>query len=225
MAAALYPDTSASTKVAAVSFNCLRLYPARSITARPRVKVTTTRANRSGSIVTRLPVAEIDRVADDLFQPVEQTLHPFAHVLARNPGIQRGARRKTPSRRRTAGHVDDDHVEEILQPRRRVTLGQRLGGGFQELSGILIEGAQEDRFLVAIGVVKAATLDAGCRSEILHGRVVQTLAPEHIERQRDHFLFVKLTYAHHPAHPQFILDTAVKIDINVKDSATEPEFQ
>src|SRR5262249_8138043 len=118
-----------------------------------------------------------------------------------------------------------------------VTLGQCLAAGFHELPGILIEGALEDCFLVAIGVVEAAALDAGGDGEVLHGRVVEALAPEHVERGRDHLVFVKLTHAYHfgPA-PSFhayrsILsiivkidipvnfDIIVKIDVNVKDGS------
>src|SRR5262249_10900461 len=72
--------------------------------------------------------------------------------------------------------------------------------------------------LVAIGVVKAAALDAGRGCEILHGRVVQTLAPEHIERARDHLLLVELTHARHSVSSGFILDKYVKIDNSVKEA-------
>ncbi len=50
--------TKASTKVAAASLSCLRPYPARSITASPLVKVTTTRASRFASIAGNLLGAE-----------------------------------------------------------------------------------------------------------------------------------------------------------------------
>src|SRR5262249_60903379 len=51
--------TKASTKVAAASLSCLRPYPARSITASPLVKVTTTRASRFASIAANLLGAEL----------------------------------------------------------------------------------------------------------------------------------------------------------------------
>src|SRR5262249_45181106 len=85
------------------------------------------------------------------------------------------------------------------------------------------ERAQENRFLVAVGVVKAAALDAGCGGEILHGRVVETLAPEHVQRNRDHLLLVELTHAPHfrSLHPS-IIASLVKLDILVKDRVLLP---
>src|SRR5215207_8421358 len=72
-----------------------------------------------------------------------------------------------------------------------------MAGRFQELPGVLVERAQENRFLVAVGVVKTAALHARRRGKVLHGRVVQTLPPEHIECDRDHLLLVELTRADH----------------------------
>jgi hypothetical protein len=65
-----YPDTSAPTKVAADSFNCLRLYPARSITARPRGHGDT--GQTMGVDRHRLAGRGADGLADDLLQPAEQ---------------------------------------------------------------------------------------------------------------------------------------------------------
>src|SRR5262252_9875026 len=148
----------------------------------------------------RLVGSGAECLADELLKSAEHTLHALAHRRARNGRIERGARRQATARRRTAGHVRNDHVEEISQPGRSVALGQRMTGRFQELPGVLIEGTQEDRFLVTVGVVKTAALDARRRGKVLHSRVVETLPPEYIKCDRDHLLLVKLTRAHHSAH-------------------------
>src|SRR4030095_16253156 len=144
--------------------------------------------------------------ADELLKSAEQTLHALAHCCARNSGIERGARCQATPRRRTACHIRNDQIKEILEPCRRVASGQSIPGRFQELLGVLVEGTQENRFLVTVGVVKTAALDARRRGKVLHSRVVETLPPEHIKRERDHLLLVKLTRTHHSAHsPGFIL--------------------
>jgi hypothetical protein len=84
-----YPDTIAPTKVAADSFNCLRLYPARSITARPRGHGDT--GQTMGVDRHRLAGRGADGLADDLLQPARAALHAFAHIVARNRRIERGA--------------------------------------------------------------------------------------------------------------------------------------
>src|SRR5215470_6013694 len=111
--------------------------------------------------------------ADELLKSAEQTLHALAHCCARNSRIERGARCQATPRRRTACHIRNDHVEEILKPGRSVALGQRVTGRFQELLGVLVEGTQENRFLVTVGVVKTAALDARRRGKVLHSCVVE----------------------------------------------------
>jgi hypothetical protein len=79
---------------------------------------------------------------DELLKPAEQTLHALAHCRAGNSRIERGARGQATPRRRTACHIRNDHVEEILEPGRSIALGQGIGGRFQELPGVLVEGTR-----------------------------------------------------------------------------------
>src|SRR5262245_16227024 len=139
--------------------------------------------------------------ADELLKSAEQTLHALAHCCARNSRIERGARCQTTPWRRAACHIRNDQVEEAFEPGRGVALGQRITGRLQELPGVLVEGAQKNRFLVTVGVVKTAPLHAGRRGQVLHSRVVETLPPEHIECDRDDLLLVKLPRARHSVYP------------------------
>src|SRR5262249_1465525 len=152
-----------------------------------------------------------DCFADDLLKSAEQILHALAHCCAGNSRIERGARRQATPRRRAACHIHNDHVEEISESGRSAALGQRITRRFQESPGVLIESTQENRFLVTVGVVKAPALDAGCSREVLHGRVVETLPPEHIKCDRDDLLFVKLTHANHSAHSSLFLTLSSRL--------------
>jgi hypothetical protein len=98
-----------------------------------------------------------------------------------------------------------------------MTRASRFASIASRLSGAALIALLENRFLVTVGVVKAAALDARRRGKVLHGRVVEALAPEHIKRDRDDLLLVKLTRTHHfPTLHPLILDNIVKFDILVK---------
>src|SRR5215471_19733884 len=137
--------------------------------------------------------------ADELLKSAEQALHALAHCCARDSRIECGARCQATPRRRTACHVRNDHVEEIVEFARSIAMGQRIPGRFQKLPSVLVEGTQENRFLVAVSVVETAALDARRRGKVLHRRVVETFPPEHIKCDRDHLFLVKLTRTHHSA--------------------------
>src|SRR5215510_11604299 len=109
-----------------------------------------------------------DGLANELLKSAEQTLHALAHCCARNSRIERGARCQTTPWRRAACHIRNDQVEEAFEPGRGVALGQRITGRLQELPGVLVEGAQKNRFLVTVSVVKTAALHAGRRGQVLH---------------------------------------------------------
>src|SRR3954471_16215225 len=140
-----------------------------------------------------------DCFADEVFEPAEHASDAVPHGRARNACVERGARRQATPPRGTARHVHYEQVEEIPQPGGTVAPGQRVPGGFEELPRVVVEGMQKNRFLVAVCVVEAAPLDAGCGGEILHRRIVEPLPEEHIERDRDHFLVIELAHAGHSA--------------------------
>lgn len=142
-----------------------------------------------------------DCLGDVPFKSVKQTLHALAHGSARNRSVEGGPRRKASSRRRTGRHIRDNQVEKRSQRYCSVAAGQGVVGGLQELLGVLVEGAQENRFFVTVRVVEAATLDTCRRGKVLHCRVVETFPPEHIKRDRDYLTFVKLARARHRIRP------------------------